>query len=443
MFTRRSFLWSSMATAVISRAPRTLAREPQRGQSESADIGPLPPSIAALGSMRDQATPITNEERLARIERAKVLMREAKIDALMLSGGTSMAYFTNMRWGGSERLFAVVIPVKGDPFFVCPAFEEERAEELIAMGPFAGDKADIRTWQEDESPYERLGQGLKDRGIASGRLGVEETVRFVFADGVAQAAPQVTIVSGTPVTAGCRMIKDEHEIALMRLASQATLKVYDAVFRALAPGMTQNTVSGLIAQAYRRVGFPGYASVQVGPYTALPHGSIQPQTIKEGTIIMVDDGCTVEGYQSDITRTFVLGRATDKMHAVFDIVKRAQTAAVQAARPGVPLERLDAVARKVIVDAGYGPGYTFFSHRLGHGMGMDGHEWPYLVKNNMFGWEKALTLQPGMVFSDEPGIYIRGEFGVRLEDDLRVTSDGAELFTPQSESLERPFGASR
>jgi Xaa-Pro dipeptidase len=206
--------------------------------------------------------------------------------------------------------------------------------------------------------------------------------------------------------------------------------------------MTQRTVSGLIAQAYARVGFNGGASVQVGEYTALPHGSIQPQVIKEGTIIMVDDGCTVEGYQSDITRTFVLGKATDKMNKVFDIVKQAQTTALKTARPGVPLEAVDAAARKVIVDAGYGPGFKFFSHRVGHGIGMEGHEWPYLVKNNMFGWERSLTMQPNMTFSDEPGIYIRGEFGVRLEDDMHVTENGAELFTPQSPSLENPFAAS-
>ena len=439
MFSRRSFLWSSTAAVIISRAPRLFARDAQRGQREPIESGPLPPSIAALTSMRDQARPITNEERRKRIDRAKELMAQSNIDALMLAGGTSMAYFTNMRWGGGERLFAVIIPVRGEPFFVCPAFEKDRAEELIALGPFAGGHADIRTWEEDESPFMRVAQGLKNRGIATGRLGVEETVKFVFADGVTEAAPQLKVVSGTPVTAGCRMIKDEHEIALMRLASQATLKVYAAVFRALEPGMTQNTVSGLIAQAYRRIGFPGEASVQVGEYTARPHGSIQPQVIKEGTIIMVDDGCTVEGYQSDITRTFVLGKATDKMNKVFELVKQAQTAALRAARPGVPLEQLDAVARKIIVDAGYGPGYKYFTHRLGHGMGMDGHEWPYLVKNNMFGWEKALTLQPGMVFSDEPGIYILGEFGVRLEDDMHITRDGAELFTPQSESLEEPF----
>jgi Xaa-Pro dipeptidase len=431
MFGRRSFLLSSSALLLTRGTQR-------RGRSVDPEM-PLPPSIAALASMRNEARPITNDERRARIERAKQLMPESHIDALLLAGGTSMAYFLNMHWGGSERLFAAVIPAKGAPFFVCPAFERDRAEEQIALGPLGDGKADVRTWQEDESPFVRVAQGLKDRGIAAGRLGIDETVRFVFADGIAQAAPQLRIVSGTPVTAGCRMIKDAHEIDLMQLASKATLKVYEAVYRALAPGMTQRTVGALIDQAYERVGFPGGASVQVGEYTAQPHGSITPQTIRDGTIIMIDDGCSVEGYQSDITRTFVLGKATDKMQQVFDIVRQAQTAALKAARPGVPLETLDAAARQAIVDAGYGPGFTYFTHRVGHGMGMDGHEWPYLVQNNMFGWTKSLSLQPGMVFSDEPGIYIRGEFGVRLEDTLHVTANGAELFTPQSESLEKPF----
>jgi Xaa-Pro dipeptidase len=299
----------------------------------------------------------------------------------------------------------------------------------------------VRTWQEDESPFERVAQGLKDRGLSSGRLGIEETTKFVFSDSIAAAAPALKIVSATPVTAGCRMIKDSHEIELMRLASQVTLKAYEAVFRAMSEGMTQDEVGRLLSAAYLRLGFSGYASVQVGEYTALPHGSIQPQTIRAGTIIMIDDGCTVEGYQSDITRTWVLGKATDKMKSVFEIVHRAQAAALKAAKPGVPLEAIDAAARRVIVDAGYGPGFKYFTHRVGHGMGMDGHEWPYLVKNNMFGWQKALTLQPGMVFSDEPGIYIRGEFGVRLEDDMHITADGAELLTPQSPSIEEPFGA--
>ena len=298
---------------------------------------------------------------------------------------------------------------------------------------------DVATWQEDESPFERVVQGLKDRRIATGRIGVEETTKFVFADSVGAAGPALHVTSATPITAGCRMIKDAHELSLIQTACDATLKCYEAVYRGLAPGMTQNEVGRLIDAGYARLGFPGFASVQVGEYTALPHGSITPQTIREGTIIMIDDGCTVEGYQSDITRTFVIGTPTDKMKKVFDIVHQAQAAALKAARPGVPLESIDAAARKVIVDAGYGPGFKYFTHRVGHGMGMDGHEWPYLVKNNMFGWEQTVKMQPGMVFSDEPGVYIRGEFGVRLEDDMHVTDNGAELFTPQSPSIEHPF----
>ncbi len=432
MLNRRSFLSLTAALAT----PAVLL---QRRGGGSAQTGPLPASITALTSMRDQAKPITSEERRVRIEKARRLMAAEKIDAVVLSGGTSLVYFTNIRWGGGERLFACVIPAKGQPFFVCPAFEEDRAKEQIALGPLADDVADVRTWNEDESPYALVAKGLKDRGLASGTIGVEETTKFVWADGIASAAPQLKVVSGTSITAGCRMIKDAHELELIRIACAATLKVYEAVYHALQPGMTQNQVSDLIDAGYRQVGFPGGASVQVGEYTALPHGSIAPQTIREGTIIMIDDGCTVQGYQSDITRTFVLGKPTAKMQSVFDIVKRAQTAALAAARPGVALEALDAAARKVVVDGGYGPGFKYFSHRLGHGMGMDGHEWPYLVKNNMFGWKTAITAQPGMVFSDEPGIYIRGEFGVRLEDDLHITESGAELFTPQSESLEKPF----
>jgi Xaa-Pro dipeptidase len=434
MLNRRHFLWLTGAAAGVSVTPVSA----QRGRG-AVDAGPIPPSISALASMKDRARPITIDERRARVDRAHRLMAEHGLDAILLAGGTSLLYFTGVHWGNSERLFAVVLPAKGDPFCVCPAFEEDRAHEQLALGPLA--KTDVRTWQEDESPFDRVAQGLKDRGIVSGRLGIEETTRFVFSDSVASAAPSLRLSSATPVTAGCRMIKDGHEIELMRLASQVTLKAYEAVYRALAEGMTQNQVGNLISAAYARLGFPGYASVQVGEYTALPHGSITPQTIREGTMIMIDDGCTVEGYQSDITRTFVLGKATDKMKKVFAIVHQAQSAALKAARPGVPLESIDAAARRVIVEAGYGPGFTHFTHRLGHGLGMDGHEWPYLMKNNMFGWAKAVTLQAGMVFSDEPGIYIRGEFGVRLEDDMHITADGAELFTPQSPSIEDPFGA--
>jgi Xaa-Pro dipeptidase len=432
MISRRSFLTVAGAAAALP----IINVSAQRGRG-AAEVGPLPPSISALTSMRDRAKPITADERKARIEKARKLMADQRIDALLLAGGTSLNYFTGIRWGNSERLTAVIIPKVGSPYIVTPAFEEDRTREQLVHGPI--EHTDVATWQEDESPFERVAQGLKDRGITAGRIAVEETTKFVFADSIGAAAPALHVVSATPVTAGCRMIKDAHEVELMRLACQVTLKCYEAVFKALKPGMTQNDVSALIGAAYGRLGFPGFASIQVGEYTALPHGSITPQTIREGTIIMIDDGCTVEGYQSDITRTFVLGSATDKMKTVFGIVHRAQSAALKAARPGAPLESIDAAGRAVIVDAGYGPGFKFFTHRLGHGMGMDGHEWPYLVKNNMYGWEKGLKLQTGMVFSDEPGIYIRGEFGVRLEDDMHITPDGAELLTPQSPSIEEPF----
>jgi Xaa-Pro dipeptidase len=390
--------------------------------------------------MTGQARPFTNQEREVRLEKARKLMSAEKIDAIVLSGGASPLYFANVQFGGGERLWALVIPVKAKPFIVCPAFEEDRAHELLADTPFAHD-ADVRTWQEDESPYNRLIQGLKDGGLSRGRIGIDETIRFVFADGIARAgAPAFQVVSATPVTAGCRMIKDAHEIECLRIAGQATVRVYEAVYKALEEGMTQRDVNALIQAGYARVGFPGEASLNIGEYTASPHGSRTPQTIREGTIIMLDDGCRVEGYTSDITRTFVLGKPTDKMRQVFGIVQRAQKAALEAAKPGAQNEAVDAAARKVIVDGGYGPGFKYFTHRVGHGLGMEMHEWSYLVKSNMYGWPEHPTLRPGMVFSDEPGIYIRGEFGIRLEDDLHVTETGAELLTTPSPSLEHPFG---
>ena len=392
----------------------------------------VPASIANLKSMKNQATPITKEERAARQEQARRLMTEQRINAIILAEGTSLNYFTGIRWWGSERLFAMVLPAKGGAFYVCPAFEEGRAREQIAKGP-TGDP-DVRTWQEDDDPYERVAQGLVDRGVSSGTLGMEESVRFVFSSGIAKAASQAKIVSATPVTAGCRVMKSDHEVALMRLAAQVTLTAYAAAYRALSEGMTKPQFEDLIAAAYDRLGFPGEADVQVDQNTSNPHGSATPQVIREGSIVMVDDGCRVEGYTSDITRTFTLGKPTDKMKQIFEIVHRAQSAALQTARPGLQCQAVDAAARKVIVDAGYGPDYRYFAHRLGHGMGMDGHEWPYLVPGN------KLALAPNMTFSDEPGIYIRGEFGIRLEDDMHITESSAELFTPQSPSLEDPFG---
>jgi len=381
--------------------------------------------------MRSEAKPISNEERGERILKAQKLMSGNGMDAMLLAGGASLFYFTGMHWGNSERLFACVIPARGRAFLVCPSFEEGRVRERLDRGPL--ENATVLTWHEDESPYQLVASGLKNLSILSGTLGIEERTPWVFSDGIGRAAPAVHLRSATPVTAGCRMIKSAHELALMRLVNRATLGVYEAVYHALEPGMTQDRAEELIAAAYARVGFPGEASVEVDAGSALPHGSEKPQSIAENSLVMIDDGCLVEGYNSDITRTFVIGKATDKMKRAFDLVKRAQTAALAAARPGVECQAVDAAARKVIVEAGYGPDYKFFSHRVGHGIGLEGHEWPYLVRGNV------LPLAPGMTFSDEPGVYLKGEFGMRLEDDMYITEHGAELFTPQSPSIEQPF----
>ena len=427
MISRRKFLEVGGLVAMIPAAQASLARS--RGTRENET---LPPSIAALKSRKGEAKPITREERQQRQERARQRMKENGLDAIVLMTGTSLQYFAGIRWWGGERMFALVLPASGNAFYVCPGFEEGRAREQIKNAR-EGEHPDVRIWQEDESPYQRLAQGLQDRGMATGTIGLEETIRFVFCEGMSKAASQAKLVSATPVTAGCRMIKSPHEIALMRLASEVTLAAYEATYHAIKDGMTQPQVQDLVQKSHEQLGFTGGADVQVGEFSAFPHGSVTPQVVHEGTIVLMDGGCSVEGYESDITRTLVLGKASDKMKSVFEIVHRAQSAALAAAKPGAECGSVDAAARKVVTDAGYGPDYKYFTHRLGHGLGMDGHEWPYLVRGN------PVKLQANITTSNEPGIYIRGEFGVRLEDDMHVTENGAVLFTPQSPSLEDPF----
>ncbi len=432
MPSRRSFLLSAASVAA------TGAATAQAQRPTPAPVDPLPPAIAALASRHFEAVPITLPEREHRLDRARQLLAQHHLGALVICSGTSLAYFTGLRWGQSERLFAWVLPQRGNPFIVCPAFEEGRVRERMSAQPPTLPSASstrVYTWNEEEDPYALLARALKESGLASGKIGIEERTQFAFAEGIAHAS--LTVASAIPITAGCRAIKSPAELALMQLANNITLLVYEAAWKSAQPGMTNRHISDLIAAAYDRTGFPGEASCEVGRYSALPHGSLDPQTIREGEVILLDDGCTVEGYQSDISRSFVLGKASqpiaDKQQQVFDLVHRAQAAALAAARPGVQCQAIDAAARKVIEDGGYGPGYKYFLHRVGHGIGMDGHEWPYLVRGN------TQPLEPGMCFSDEPGIYIPGEFGIRLEDDWHVTEDGAKLFTPQSPSLEHPF----
>jgi len=394
----------------------------------------LPPPIAALKSRAAEAKPVTPAERKERIAQARRRMRAEKINAICIAGGTSLNYFGGIRWGNSERLLAMVIPAAGDPFFVAPAFEEGRAREQINAG-LPGERFAVYTWEEDESPYAKVAAGLKERGAATGAVGVEETMPYVFSDGIGKALPAARIVPATPVVAGCRMIKSPHEIELLQLANDVTLAAYAAAYPLIQPGMRQDEVSALVTSAQQRLGFRGYAMVLLNEASALPHGTVKPQVVRENSIVLIDGGCKVEGYEADITRTFIAGRASDKMKRVFEIVYRAHDAALKAARPGVACEAVDHAARQVIEDGGYGPGYKYFTHRLGHGVGLDGHEWTYLRKGN------RMPIEAGMCFSDEPGIYIPGEFGIRIEDCMYISSDGARLFTKPGASLERPFSA--
>lgn len=421
---RRNFLRNTLIASAAALPLSQLASAQTAGSSDTT----LPESMRSLKSVAAQVVPIGNDERIARVAKAQSLMAEHGIDAVFIGAGSSLTYFTGMHWWDSERLTGVIIPRRGEPVYVTPEFERVRTLEQIKLGN------DVRGWQEDEDPYALVAKVLRDMGHATGTLGMEEAVPYFRAKGIADALPQAKVVPAWPVVAGCRRVKSAAELALMKLANEATLAVYEAVWKALKPGMTEQDISGLLAMAYARTGLNGDASVNVGKYTASPHGSDKPQHLVEGTPIIFDGGCRAGGYTSDITRTVVLGQPNDEIRKVFDIVLKAQTAALNTARPGVAMGDVDAAARKVISDSGYGPDYRYFSHRLGHGIGLDMHEWDYLVRGNKH------LLEPGMTFSDEPGIYIPDRFGVRLEDILYVTEDGAALMTPQSKSIDQPFG---
>jgi Xaa-Pro dipeptidase len=431
---RRQFLqWSAAAGAAAYGLPALAAQgatdRPGSGGAV-AQTGPVPDAIRALKPMTAGIVPITTDERKARLEKARRLMAANHLDAIFLEGGSSLFYFTGVRWGLSERPFVAVIPAKGELAWVCPAFEEARARELITMG------TDVRTWQEDDSPYRLVAQILKDRGLAAGRVGVEERLRFFIFNGVRKEAPGIAFDSADPVTAGCRMIKSPAEIALMQRANDMTLAAYRAGFATVREGMTQDELRANILAAYRALGATGaVVAVSFGKYTAFPHGSITPQKLREGDVIQVDDGCNVDGYQSDITRTIVFGKPTARQVDVWNLEKRAQAAAFAAAKPGTTCESVDAAARKVIVDAGFGPDYKVpgLPHRTGHGIGLDGHEWTNFVRGN------KTPIQPGMCFSDEPMIAIYGEFGIRLEDCLYITENGPKFFTQPSPAIDRPF----
>jgi Xaa-Pro dipeptidase len=394
------------------------------------DPGPagedLPPSIAALQPMTEGVAPIGPDERKARLARAQVLLRETGLDALVMASGSSLEYFTGASWGLSERFFGAVVTREGEPGWVTPAFEKERALEQIKHG------TDVRAWEEDRSPSDLVADLLRDRK-ATGRIGIDEAMPFAFADAIAKAMPAARLESAIPVTAGCRMVKDAREIAIMRRACEITVQAHRAVFAALREGITQSEVQALSVQAHQKLGVKGGALVLFGADAAFPHGTTRPQPLKPGDVVLVDGGGELFGYSSDITRTLVFGKPpTDRQRHIWDLVRQAQEAAFRAARPGAECQAVDAAARKVLEDAGFGPDYRYLTHRLGHGIGLDGHEYPYMVRGN------KTRLVPGMCFTDEPGIYVYGELGVRHEDVVFVTDDGAQNMAKWSGTPEEP-----
>ncbi len=370
-----------------------------------------------------EPAPISETERAARRAKAQRLMSTSLVHALLVEPGPSLDYFGGLRWGRSERLFALLIPRRGEAVVVCPAFERERAESQI------DNRFRIRVWQEDESPYTLVASIMRDWGFATGTLAVESSARLFVADALAKVRPALQVVSGDPITQQCRGIKESHEIELMRHANRVTIEAYRATLQTLREGMMQNELGRNLGQAFQKLGYNGGALVLFGESSAYPHGLEQPRALESGQIVLIDGGTSVHGYASDITRTVAFGSPSAEAVRVFEVVHEAQRRALQAARPGRKAGEIDTVARDYITAQGFGPGYKLFTHRLGHGIGLEGHEWPYLVKGS------DVVLRRGMSFSDEPGIYQYGKFGVRLEDIMVITDDGADLLTPQARSL--------
>ncbi|GMQ29970.1 metallopeptidase MdpA [Algoriphagus confluentis] len=387
--------------------------------------------LEKLTSRVEDIQPISLEERKSRIAKAQNLMGQNGMVAIVLDSGTSMNYFTGMTWGQSERPMVVVIPARGEVSYICPKFEQDRLEERITIG------SAVYPWEEDESPYEQIKKAILDSGARSGKIGIEERVRFFIADGLRQVAGGFDLVSADPVTIPCRIIKSPTEIALMQRATELTIEAMKLGFSALKEGVSPSAFSAAVAQAHQKMGGRhAFALANFAEASAFPHGTTKPQVLKAGDVVLVDCGCTVEGYNSDISRTLVFGaEPTSRQLEIWNLEKEAQMAGYKAAQIGAPLEAVDAAARKVISDAGFGPDYKLpgLPHRTGHGIGMDGHEWGNAVRGN------KTILEPGMCFSIEPNISIVGEFGVRHEDCVYMTENGPVWFSQPSPSIDQPF----
>jgi len=420
---KRQFLKSSaVALASLGLTQHALA-SPTPEQSQSS----------GLTDITDDVVGISADERFARIAKAQQLMSKYNIAALVLEPGAAMDYFTGIQWWRSERLTALVIPREGELAVVCPFFEEPSIRESLSVGK------DVRVWQEHESPFVLVKQILQDRGMlkANGNIAFEHTVRYFVLKGVMDLLPNLQDVRAEPVTLGCRMYKSTHEIQLMKKANEVNLKAYAHVHQQLQVGMSQNDVKALMAKAQSQLGGSSIWNMALfNEASAYPHGTRQSQVIREGSVVLMDCGCAVQGYQSDISRTFVFGEANKQQRKIWDTVRRGQEIAFATAQLGVDAGRVDDKVREYYQTQGLGPAYKLpgLSHRTGHGIGMEGHESVNFVHG------ETTPLQVGMCFTNEPGIYLPGEFGVRLEDCIYMTEQGPRWFTVPPESLDSPIG---
>ena len=415
MLSRRRFLAAGTAALGLAGLGETLLL----AQEAAPELGP----------MTGDVVPIGRDEYLARIARAQRLMAERGLAALLVEPGASLTYFTGVIWWRSERLTAAILPREGEPLIVTPFFEEPSVRESLKV------PAEVRTWNEHDSPFETIAGFFRDRRI-TGRAGIEETARFFAADGLARI-PGISIEPGAPVVRGCRMIKSTHELALMRKATDITIAAYRHTWPRIERGMTPGQIGAIMNGATQALGgAPQFALVLLGEASAYPHGSGQPQAVRDGEVVLMDCGCAVEGYQSDVSRTFVHGTANAEQRRVWDQVHRGQRIAFEAARLGRPAGSVDDAVRAQYERWGYGPGYRLpgLSHRTGHGIGLDGHEPVNLVHG------EATPLAAGMCFSNEPGLYLPGKFGIRLEDCFHMTESGPRWFSEPPPSLDDPFG---
>lgn len=388
------------------------------------------PDLSGLRDITAATRPIDAAERARRLSQAQALMRANGIGAAVIEPGASMIYFTGVRWHLSERLTCAILPVEGEPCIVTPFFEEPSVRLSLAV------PAEVRTWNEDEDPLTVVAGFLRDRRLAARPIGLEANVRFFAIDRLRAALPGARLVSADPVVRACRMIKSPAEIALMQVATEVTIAAYRWLHPRVEVGMTGRDVGALMSTATRQLGGdPEFSMALVGPDAALPHGGTAPRRIARGDVVLMDCGCTVQGYQSDVSRTFVVGPASAEVRRVWDQVARGQQVAFAAAKIGAPAGSVDDAVRRYYESLGYGPGYRLpgLSHRTGHGIGMEGHEPVNLVRG------EATPLSVGMCFSDEPGLYVPGKFGVRLEDCFHVTETGPKWFSEPPASIDRPI----